>query len=85
MRVIERRTLIEEAIASTSVNNLPNSNSPFGIDENEVVDCPSVVEARFVSKECSAEISFPPNVHVDFLLTGTTKIIMISACQKNQK
>ena len=66
MRDTERRTLIEEAIASTSVNNLPNSNSPFGVDENEVVDCRSVDEERFVSKECKTEISFPPNVHVDF-------------------
>ena len=43
-RDTERRTLIEETIASTSVNNLPNPNSPFGVDENEVVDCPSVDE-----------------------------------------
>ena len=70
MRDTERCTLIEEAIASTPINNLPNSNSPSGVDENEVVDCRSVDEARFVSKECKTEISFPPNVHVDFLACG---------------
>ena len=70
MKDSERRTLIQEAIASTSANHLPSSNSPFDVDENEVVGCPSIDEARFVSKECNSEISFPPNVYVEFVTNG---------------